>query len=31
MEEYNIDYNFYINEAMKIVRVITDNGQLKLF
>jgi hypothetical protein len=31
MEKYNIDYNFYINEAMKIVRVITDNGQLKLF
>lgn len=28
--EYNIDYNFYISEAMKIVNAIVDN-QLTLF
>jgi hypothetical protein len=31
MEDYNINYSFYINEAMKIVNVITEGGQLKLF
>lgn len=30
-EEYNINYNFYIIEAMKIVNVIEDFGQLSLF
>ena len=29
-EEYNIDYNFYIKEANKIINTI-DNGQLELF
>ena len=30
MSEYNIDYNFYIAEAMKIINAIVDN-QLSLF
>lgn len=29
--EYNINYDFYITEAMKIVNVVTDYGQLSLF
>ena len=30
MSEYNLDYNFYIAEAMKIVNSVIDN-QLTLF
>ena len=30
MSEYNIDYNFYVAEAMKIINAIVDN-QLSLF
>ena len=30
MSEYNLNYNFYIAEAMKIVDAVVDN-QLTLF
>ena len=29
--DYNINYNFYIVESMKIVNAVTDFGQMKLF
>lgn len=31
IKEYNINYNFYIAEAMKIINAIEDGGQLNLF
>ena len=30
MEEYKIDYSFYISEANKIINAV-DDGQLSLF
>ena len=31
IKNYNINYNFYIAEAMKIINAIEDGGQLNLF
>ena len=31
IKEYNINYNFYIAEAMKIINAVEDGGQLSLF
>lgn len=31
MEEYNIDYNYYITEAKKIILTVTNNFQYDLF
>jgi hypothetical protein len=31
MEEYSIDYQFYISEAHKIINVVENYNQLTLF